>query len=249
MARKKVEGPEGYPYRISDVMAKSGVSRQAIHYYVKEGLLSPPFKTSKNFGWYSDQHLKTLALIQKLQHERFLPLKAIKSLLKGSKEFEFSDSQFDILAGIRERLGRGKGNLSVQQSPAELANEMGLSTSEQKQLRDFLFLAKTGVATVSDVEITRLWIQMRDAGLTLDRGFGPKDLRYIYELVDQAVDKEVGMLRDRMHELSLNEVGNLVDVVIPAINTIFNIVHQRRIRAYIDAYLDTANRPNGPLDT
>lgn len=249
MARKKVEGPEGYPYRISDVIAKAGVSRQAIHYYVKEGLLSPPFKTSKNFGWYSEQHLNTLALIQKLQHERFLPLKAIKSLIKGSQEFEFSASQFDILAGIRERLGREKGDLQVQQSPADLAKEMGLSTREQKELRDFLYLAKTGVATVSDVEITRLWIQMRDAGLTPERGFGPKDLRYIYELVDQAVDHEVSLLRDRMHELSADELDGLVEVVIPAINTIFNIVHQRRIRGYIEAYLDAAKPESDPSDS
>ena len=239
MARKKVEGPEGYPYRISEVIAKTGVSRQAIHYYVKEGLLAPPFKTSRNFGWYSNKHLKTLALIQKLQHERFLPLMAIKSLMKGTAEYEFSEPQFDILAALRERLGREKGGFSVQQSPGELAKEMGLSAREQKELRDFLYLAKSGVATVSDVEITRLWIQMRDAGLTLQRGFSPKNLRYIYDLVDKAVDLELGMLRDRMHELAPSEVDNLVDVVVPAINTIFNIVHQRRIRAYIEAYLDT----------
>lgn len=249
MARKKVQGPEGYPYRISDVIAKTGVSRQAIHYYVKEGLMSPPFKTSRNFGWYSGKHLKTLVLIQKLQHERFLPLKAIKSLLKGTAEYEFSEPQFDILAALRERLGREKGGYSVQQSPGELAEEMGLTAREQKELRDYLYLAKSGVATVSDVEIARLWMQMRDAGLSLERGFSPKDLRFIYDLVDKAVDLEVGMLRDRMHELSPKEVDNLVDVVVPAINTIFNIVHQRRIRSYIEAYLDAAVPNASPKDS
>lgn len=105
------------------------------------------------------------------------------------------------------------------------------------------------MATVSDVEITRLWIQMRDAGLTPERGFGPKDLRYIYELVDQAVDHEVSLLRDRMHELSADELDGLVEVVIPAINTIFNIVHQRRIRGYIEAYLDAAKPESDPSDS
>ena len=48
---------------------------------VNEGLLPPPVKTAHNMGWYSEQHVETLKLIQRLQRERFLPLKAIKSLL------------------------------------------------------------------------------------------------------------------------------------------------------------------------
>ncbi len=238
MSRKKAVGPPGHPYKISEVMAKSGFSRQAIHFYMKEGLLPPPVKTSRNLGWYSDRHLETLQLIQKLQHERFLPLKAIKSLLQGSKDYEFSKTQLDILAGIRSRLIQDQGDLPVDTSPSELASEMGLSRREQKELRDFLYLAKSGVATESDVEITRLWLKIRDAGLREDRGFSPKDLFFIYEVADQVVEREISILRERIQTLSADEVGNLVEVVIPAVNAIFSIVHQRKLKAYVQSFLE-----------
>lgn len=245
MSRTKVKGPDGHPYRISEIISRSGFSRQAIHFYLKEGLLPPPVKTSKNLGWYSEQHLETLALIKKLQHERFLPLKAIKSLLQGSGDFDFSEPQLEILSGIRARLGQDHDDLSVGASPGDLAEEMGLSSREQKELRDHLFLAKSGVATVSDVEITRLWIKMRDAGISEERGFSPKDLLFIYELADRCVEKEIKILRKRIHDLPPAETTALVDVVVPAINTIFCIVHQRKLKAYIESFLERSQSNPG----
>lgn len=240
MSTQKAVGPAGHPYKIGEIIAKSGLSRQAIHFYIREGLLPGPVKTSRNLGWYSEQHLETLALIQKLQHERFMPLKAIKSLLQGSKDFTFSSTQLQILESIRSRLSHDHDELVVETAPAELAEEMGLSRREQKELRDYLYLAKNGVATVSDVEITRLWIRLRDAGLTAERGFGPKDLYFIYEIADILVDREIHLLRDRMDDLSSEKATTLIEIVVPTINSLFSIIHQRRLKCYVQSYLDSA---------
>ena len=85
MARAKAEAPSGASYRIKELSDRSGFSRQTIRFYIAQGLLPEPIKTSHNMGWYSERHLELLLLIQKLQHERFLPLKAIKSLLQDAK--------------------------------------------------------------------------------------------------------------------------------------------------------------------
>lgn len=169
-----------------------------------------------------------------------MPLKAIKSLLQGSKDFTFSSTQLQILESIRSRLSHDHDELVVETAPAELAEEMGLSRREQKELRDYLYLAKNGVATVSDVEITRLWIRLRDAGLTAERGFGPKDLYFIYEIADILVDREIHLLRDRMDDLSSEKATTLIEIVVPTINSLFSIIHQRRLKCYVQSYLDSA---------
>src|SRR5688572_29910951 len=82
-APSRTAGKRGFAYKMKDLVVASGLPRQAIHFYVKEGLLPPGKKTGRNTALYSEEHLTRLALIKKLKHERFLPLKAIKAVLDG----------------------------------------------------------------------------------------------------------------------------------------------------------------------
>ena len=51
--------------KISDLERISGVPRSTIHYYVREGILPPPEKTSRTMAYYTESHLKRLQDIQK----------------------------------------------------------------------------------------------------------------------------------------------------------------------------------------
>ena len=75
-----------WPYRMKDLCARTGLGRQAIHFYIREGLVPPGHKTGRNMAFYGSEHLTRLELIQQLQHERFLPLKAIKAMLNEEEE-------------------------------------------------------------------------------------------------------------------------------------------------------------------
>ena len=68
--------PDRWCYRMKDLCESSGLPRQAIHFYIQQGLLPPGRKTGRNMAWYTDEHIERLRLIKKLQHEQFLPLKA-----------------------------------------------------------------------------------------------------------------------------------------------------------------------------
>lgn len=240
MARKKAEAPADAPYRIKDLAESSGFSRETIRFYILQGLLPPPVKTSLNMGWYTDRHLELLSLIRKLQNERFLPLKAIKSLMQGaSDDFAFSDQQVEVLGELRRLLSTEHRDLVVSEDPGKLAQEMGLSRREQKELRALGF-AESGVATFSDVEVTRVWLQMKEAGLTEERGFSPRDLAYIIDLVESAVTRELDIFQRRIDHMSTTEARKLLDVVIPSINSIFSILHERRLNAHVQAYFETA---------
>lgn len=245
MPRKKAIAPQDAPYRIKDLSDLSGFSRETIRFYILQGLLPAAVKTSHNMGWYTERHLELLGLIRKLQNERFLPLKAIKSLMLGSaEEFEFSDQQVEVLGELRRLLATKHRDLVVSEDPGKLAQEMGLSRREQKELRELGF-AESGVATFSDVEVTRIWLQMKEAGLSEQRGFSPKDLSFIIDLVESAVACELDVFQRRIDRLSPLEVRKLLDVVIPSINSIFALLHERRLNSYVQAYFDSALKKYG----
>ena len=73
--------PSSPTYRMRDLCALTGLSRQAIHFYIQQGLLPPGHKTGRNTAFYGPEHVERVNVIRRLQHELFLPLKAIRALL------------------------------------------------------------------------------------------------------------------------------------------------------------------------
>lgn len=74
------------PLRISDVERISGVSRSTIHYYRREGLLSPPRKTGKTMAYYDGGHVRELEEIKQLQAGGY-PISYIREMMAvGGRE-------------------------------------------------------------------------------------------------------------------------------------------------------------------
>ena len=87
---------EAQRLRMKDLCDATGLPRQAIHFYIQQGLLPAGSKTGRNMAYYGLEHIQRLKLIKKLQHERFLPLKAIRALL-DDQESQFSQVQRSLL--------------------------------------------------------------------------------------------------------------------------------------------------------
>ncbi|HMY59542.1 MAG TPA: MerR family transcriptional regulator, partial [Pseudomonadota bacterium] len=80
-----MSGKRNDTLRMKDLCARTGLPRQAIHFYIREGLLPEGRKTGRNMAYYGEEHIERIALIRRLQEERFLPLRAIKVVL-GAKD-------------------------------------------------------------------------------------------------------------------------------------------------------------------
>lgn len=76
--------------RISEVAKLAGVSIPTIKYYLKEGLLPDPVKTSRTMAYYESSTVERVIKIKKLQKEKFLPLDIIKRVIDnlGNNEEE-----------------------------------------------------------------------------------------------------------------------------------------------------------------
>ncbi len=61
--------PKSLYLRIGDLAARSGVSKQLIHYYLRRGYLHPPIYKRGNQAFYDETHLERLTFIKRCKEE------------------------------------------------------------------------------------------------------------------------------------------------------------------------------------
>mgnify|MGYP005844530461 CR=1 FL=1 len=79
-----MEYEDNRPLRISDLEKITGVGRSTIHYYLREGLLSPPRRTGKTMAYYHAGHIAELRRVRELQEEGY-PIAIIREMRDGSR--------------------------------------------------------------------------------------------------------------------------------------------------------------------
>src|SRR5687768_4235508 len=161
--------------RMRDVTKRTGLSRQAIHFYVEEGLVPPPQKTGATMGYYSEAHVERILLVKKLQEEHFLPLKAIRAML-DDKHGGFTRAQQHVLREVKARLPA-----STTRAPEGDVALAPLLEKTKLSRRDITDLERAGAIEIVRGKVSadhawliELWSDVRAAGFTRELGFGPE---------------------------------------------------------------------------
>jgi MerR family copper efflux transcriptional regulator len=115
--------------RIGQLAKRAGVSVQTIRFYEREGLLSPPSRTTSGYRAYAASDLERLRVIRTCQKIGFT-LKEVKAVLEphhvlasrgGAREAK-SAAREKMLASARERLSQIDQTLvSLAQMRADMA--------------------------------------------------------------------------------------------------------------------------------
>jgi DNA-binding transcriptional MerR regulator len=223
---------------MKDLCDAIGLPRQAIHFYIQQGLLPPGRKTGRNMAFYASEHLERLRLIKKLQHERFLPLKAIKALLDGGQE-EFTTEQQEFLGNVRERIAM---ELRPAASPAttlgvdELCSRAGVDREDVERAVELDL-----VGSMRD-EHDRLriaekdgWIfeqlaAMRAVGFTRELGFTIADVALYQDAMRTLFRREVGLVTSRLAGLPPEEAARMIERALPIIHTFLARYHADQVR-------------------
>jgi DNA-binding transcriptional MerR regulator/tetratricopeptide (TPR) repeat protein len=82
--------------RMAELAAKSGVARETIHFYLREGLLPRPAKGGRTVAYYGPEHLERLRLIRHLREDKYLPIAVIRRLLESPA----AERDLDVLADV-----------------------------------------------------------------------------------------------------------------------------------------------------
>lgn len=236
-----------YPYRMAEVMQLTGASREAVRFYINAGLLPEPHRTARNMAWYSQQHIETIKLVRILQEEQFLPLKAIKALFDDDKNFDFTPRQRSIFASMREEMGiRARRQLPGPSSHG-LAEALGLTHDDFRELQEVgAIRTKVEHLTAGEEEILRQFAILRHSGMTPERGFSARHIQIVQASTDLLFAQELKLFRELLVDLRDDEIPVLMARAIPAINRIFAVLHEQKLRAFvaINARQDAARQAN-----
>ena len=224
--------------RMRDVTAGTQLSRQAIHFYIAEGLLPPPLSSGRNKALYGPEHLERLHWIQKLQRDHFLSLTAIKSVLNGEDAEGFSPEQQQLLRRVRDELpdwARPSGHHGVR-----IADLIGERLSED----DLIELAQAGLIEIkgsgaersiseADREIVDCFIQYGEAGASRDRGYRPGHLATMNQAIDGLVQQFSQLYAARWVDAPAKEAAAFLEAVLPIDERLLAILLRKKFRALL----------------
>ena len=74
------------PLTLGELARAAEVPVGTVKYYLREGLLPQPVRTSRNMAYYPPDFVERIRLIKRLQEERFMPLRVIKDVLDDDPE-------------------------------------------------------------------------------------------------------------------------------------------------------------------
>jgi DNA-binding transcriptional MerR regulator len=205
-------GGERELLRMSELAERTGVSPGTIRYYLREGLLGAGediVRTSRNMAYYPASYVDRIALIRRLQEERFLPLRVIRGALEEDPE------RVHALVELEDRILEGA------LARAEERGRLSRSAAQQRYgvPRNVLErLAEIGVLTPGrrgydrdDVKIIEAIASFRAGGYEEALGFTVYDTLRYREALEPLVEEELRALLGRL--AGTVEVDRAIEII------------------------------------
>lgn len=162
--------------KMRELEQRTGVSRQMVQFYLAHGLLPEPKRPKPNVAEYSEEHVRAIGVVRRLQTEGRLTIQEIKQALNGAptpSSGEVSvlphlDTLFALRAGVDNQLVRLDS--LKQRNPHAQADAAIL-----EQIGAIEIVAVDGERRLSrmDAQIVGIWGDMRAAGFNEAEGFDP----------------------------------------------------------------------------
>jgi len=203
--------------KISELIKQTGVSKETIHYYIREGILQKPRKTGKNTAEYTEIHVEQIRTIKALRENFYLPIPVIKKLIKKHKKqshpekssFQFLIEKFKPL----DQLLSSEGVAGRQ----DFKGATGLSEKWLSKMEGWGIITPTenGDQTYysqDNVIIGRLLVEMDRSGVGPRDGFDPAELAHFTNLFRGLVAKSLKRFMqvgwDKMSSEELRKKGS-----------------------------------------
>jgi DNA-binding transcriptional MerR regulator len=179
---------------MGELAEASGVPAPTIKHYLREGLLPEPVKTSRNMAYYPPEFVDRIKLIKRLQEERFMPLKAIKSVLDEDPE------RAGALVELEDRiLDRALANERARTPAAEVRERYGVPKEVLDRLAELEILTPNSRGySPSDITIIEAIGRFRAGGYDEQIGFTVYDTLRYKEALEALVHQEVEMVMTRL---------------------------------------------------
>jgi DNA-binding transcriptional MerR regulator len=245
-AAHELPAAPAWPYKMRDLCRLTGLPRQAIHFYIHEGLVPPGHKTGRNTARYGEVHVERIRVVRQLQNERFMPLKAIRAVLDG-RDDAFTPEQRALLVDVKHRLA---SSLAKPPDDAPRIEARALLARHGLDRRDLDDLVRARVVDAvrgprgkilvhaDDAWVFELYAAVRRAGFTRELGFDARLLRIYERAVAGLFEREKKVLTERLAKLPPDRVAAMLEKAIPLVHQFFARYHSKKIRDFFAAMGD-----------
>jgi DNA-binding transcriptional MerR regulator len=174
--------------KMNELAKATGVPKSTILYYLAQGLLPEPRKTSPNMAYYDPACVECIKLIQQMQERHRLTLSEIKRCLDDTDR----GAELGLYLELNEEVFGPGGSRRLLDAEA-FCRETGLNASQLEELQRtrLLLPLEEGQFDAEDVRMGRMYLE------ALNFGVRARDLSYYSELGEKIVDREMA-LRNRM---------------------------------------------------
>ncbi len=181
---------------MGDLEEATGVGRETIRFYIREGLLPEPERPARNVAWYDESFVERIRFIKELQEKRYLPLHVIQRIV--ADDGEPSRAEVEALLDL-------DGKLFPQveappKSPGErlstAARRCGIPIGEVRKMaatRAVEIVSRGGADWLepSSLAIVELWGEARAAGFTPEAGFPSEQVGLYVDMVEWLAREEL----------------------------------------------------------
>jgi len=177
--------------KISQLVKRTGVPKETIHFYIREGLLRKPRKSGVNAAEYNEGYVDQIRLIKDLRDNYYLPIPEIKKIVKDFKKLSPSDQ---AVSQFYSRFFRPVDRLLAKEIVGRDAfkEATGLGWKWLKKAEEWGVISPETcngevIYSPDDLAVGKLMVDMDRLGFGPKDGFDPEDLRHIAEFVKKYI--------------------------------------------------------------
>ncbi|MCB2089606.1 MAG: MerR family transcriptional regulator [Sphingomonadaceae bacterium] len=217
--------------KMRDLERKTGVNRETIRVYLREGLVPQPQRPARNSADYDERHVRAIRAVRRLQSDNGMTLPQIKAVLEGKQSNRpigaQSLTQLEELVSVR--VGVNKNQISLDELERTYPNAKRDAAGLEKVGIIEISHGKHGEAvTLSDAGLIDIWSRMRAAGFTEENGFPPEILSYYVDAAELVAGREAGIFLEQVKGvLTEDEAASMLEVALPSMLAFFGIIRQR----------------------
>ena len=182
--------------KLAELAKVTGVTKDTIHYYMREGLLPKPRFRSKRLADYDQRHIDQIHYIRELQEKHDLPISVIKQILKRQKRVSKLERS---LFRLQSKYFSPRVHLLAKKSVDEKAfrEATGLSEDWLARLEDWGIITpqihnEGKIYSQEDVTLGKLIDEMDKLGLGAKDGFDRDALKHSIVLTSQLITQMNG---------------------------------------------------------
>ncbi|MFH1137887.1 MAG: MerR family transcriptional regulator [Pseudomonadota bacterium] len=172
--------------RMRELVKATGVSKEMIHYFSREGLLPEVDRPSANQAIYGPEHVDRIFLIKKLQEKLFLPINLIKEILDQQDESGLDEELLTIKTDYFKAVDHLlPGKIVGEDAFLEYTGMSRSRLADFEEYKVIRFEMADGVKVYSHdaVKLGRVIGDMRKRGLSHENGLNRTMLKEVHEML------------------------------------------------------------------